>query len=518
MPIDKVAYKMLENVVGEKYISENEAVMMAYSRIMGQVGDILGGVVKPDAVTLPGSTLEVRDVIRICNRYKIPFVAFSTGLMPAAFPDAPGMLLMDLKRMNRIIRIDAKNRIALVEPGVTHAQLQSEVMKKGLFSVVPSSGPQCSVVASTTSWHGHSFHGNICGYNPRNLCAYEWVTPIGEVVKVGSAGVGAGWFSAEGPGPSLRGLRGYTGPASGLGVVTKAAVRLYPWPGPRVLQARGTSPEYEIELPEDKFKLLLFKMPSWKKLADAMYEIGKNEIGMCVSKSLGQHLVTEFTASSEEFWKEWASGYFQEQLKLLLIIFLSAWSKEELDYQEKVVREIIAETGGEEASRKVYEKTKNVMLGWAVRCWTTNRSWRPTAFMSMKGGTESIDRCVQCGAKVLDLKKPFFERGLLMDDGDNVWICAFEWGRYANVESIFHYDVHDREQVRAVGEMLKVSMQDDIERRLHASMHLHGDEAQKSLGPLFTNFHIYLMKIKKALDPNLISNPRRYIVPEESST
>ena len=68
------------------------------------------------------------------------------------------------------------------------------------------------------------------GLGERNVLAgqVEWVTPEGEIIKLGSLGSSSEWFCGDGPGPSLRSaLRGAASSAGGIGVFTKAATKVY---------------------------------------------------------------------------------------------------------------------------------------------------------------------------------------------------------------------------------------------------------------------------------------------------
>ena len=82
----------------------------------------------------------------------------------------------------------------------------------------------------------------------RNVLGVEWVLPTGEILRLGTAGTGAGWFSADGPGMSLQGLmRGQWGAMGALGVVTKVAAKLYDWCGPETLNYVGDAANYHID-------------------------------------------------------------------------------------------------------------------------------------------------------------------------------------------------------------------------------------------------------------------------------
>ena len=186
MPFSKETYQALEAAVGPDNISDDPALLDAYGFIYPHTGEAL--IVKemergnghfsarPAAAVLPGSTEEVQAVVKICNRYKIKYRAHSTGWAWLVVPMAEDVVIIDLRRMNRILEIDAKNMIAVIEPYVVAAQLQAETMKLGLTCNLIGAGASCSPLSSVYShvgtWpnqHIHrsryrSFTGNGMGY------------------------------------------------------------------------------------------------------------------------------------------------------------------------------------------------------------------------------------------------------------------------------------------------------------------------------------------------------------------
>ena len=146
--------------------------------------------------------------------------------------------------MNRILEINEKSMYAAVEPYVIGAQLQAELMKRGLNC--NRAAPAPTAPALPLAAHVGLGHMSQSGsYTERNLLALEWVTGDGEIVRLGSLGSLGEWFCGDGPGPSLRGIiRGNTTPLAGLGVFTGGAVKIYHWPGPPAFPVEGVCPQY----------------------------------------------------------------------------------------------------------------------------------------------------------------------------------------------------------------------------------------------------------------------------------
>ena len=241
---------------------------------------ILGMSMPPEFVVLPNGTMETQAVIKICNRYKIPFIPVGSNQWSlTGSPNRPHTVIIDCKRMGEIHEIDEKNMYAVIEPLCTLAQVQAEAYKRGLYI----GSPEASATASAIG--GHVFQGMWgvgyrLGVAYRNILGIEWVLPNGEILRTGSFSQDAdNGFWGEGPGPDLRGmLRGYAGAMGGVGMVTKMAVKLHPYPGPKVWPVEGIIPNQTSMLPEDRFKWYMVKYESLEDAINFMYEVGKAEI------------------------------------------------------------------------------------------------------------------------------------------------------------------------------------------------------------------------------------------------
>ncbi|MCZ0954508.1 MAG: FAD-dependent oxidoreductase, partial [Rhodospirillaceae bacterium] len=115
------ALQALTNVVGSEWVfTEEEHTSLyhdVYSIYQGEPED----PVVPAAVA-PYTAEEVQQCVRIANQYKIPIYPISTGKNLGYGGSAPvysGSVVLDLKRMNRILNVDVEKATVLVEPGVT---------------------------------------------------------------------------------------------------------------------------------------------------------------------------------------------------------------------------------------------------------------------------------------------------------------------------------------------------------------------------------------------------------------
>jgi FAD/FMN-containing dehydrogenase len=132
----------LEKIVGRENVLTGPETLQEYS----------GGGFVPRCAVRPANTGELQDIVRFANEKKVPLVPVSSG--PPHFrggtsPAVEGAAVVDLSRMNKIIRVNAANRVAIVEPGVTFSALQAELAKSGLSAYLPLAPRQSkSVLAS----------------------------------------------------------------------------------------------------------------------------------------------------------------------------------------------------------------------------------------------------------------------------------------------------------------------------------------------------------------------------------
>ena len=94
----------------------------------------------PLLVVKPENAEEVQGVVAWANQTRTPLVPVSSGaphFRGDSVPAADGAVIVDLGRMNRIIMMDRRNRVAIVEPGVTFSTLQPELAKNGMRLSMP---------------------------------------------------------------------------------------------------------------------------------------------------------------------------------------------------------------------------------------------------------------------------------------------------------------------------------------------------------------------------------------------
>jgi glycolate oxidase subunit GlcD len=216
-PLPSALAEELLELVGERGIITDPARLLAYE------SDALTAYrFPPRAVVLPADTEQTSAVVRALTKRDIPFVprGAGTGLSGGALATHDAVIV-GTARMNRILSIDARGRVARVQAGVVNADLTAAARWQGLhFPPDPSSESACTLGGNVAENSGGP-HCLKYGVTSRWVSGLTLVLPDGRVVDLG------GW-ARETPGFDLVGL--VVGSEGCFGVVTEIEVRLLPIP------------------------------------------------------------------------------------------------------------------------------------------------------------------------------------------------------------------------------------------------------------------------------------------------
>lgn len=512
--------RAFEDIVGPEHVSDDPWILDGYSfYFLSELITALGAggerkfIPRPSAVLLPGSTEEVQRIVRVCNRRQIQFHAFSTGVVCEG---GAGRVQLDLRRMNRIVDIDEKNRIAVIEPYVTNARLFHATIKKGLRAHVHAAGANTSPLASATSVGGEGPDNPSCGYSSRNVLGVEWVLPSGELLRLGSLGSGAGWFSGDGPGPSLRGvMRGVFGAFGGLGVFTRVAVKLYPWHGPPVFKGHGLPPNYPGEMPTN-MKAFFAGFPTPDQMYDAVGLVWEEGIAHTFNRMPRSFLCYASSESNQQAYELWQSGLLEREFSNGISMIIAGFSEAERAYKERVFHEILRKTGGKIA--ETLQNDPRLALGVLRTSVLSDGVFRAVSRPS--GGilegyylNESVDVSRLSHEASYAHTKSFTDRGICIDNGET------NWGTFSDIaylsEQIPHFDPRDEKSVQGMLELLATSYQKQFETRSGAGLFANiGALMNDAFGPMLSNVHIWKKRIKRGLDPRTACDPMGYAFPE----
>lgn len=186
---------------------------------------------RPCCVLYPGSTEEVRAVVRIASERGVVVYPISRGRnwgYGDACAPTEGAAIVDLGRMNRILEVNTELAYAVIEPGVTQGQLNAYLKdnKTGLWMDCTGAGPEASLMGNTLErGFGHTRYGD----HVQTTCGMQIVLADGRVLDTGFGhypNAKAARIYSYGVGPALDGLFCQ----SNFGIVTKIGLWLAPEP------------------------------------------------------------------------------------------------------------------------------------------------------------------------------------------------------------------------------------------------------------------------------------------------
>ncbi len=207
----------LTKIVGQEHVLMTLEDRMCYS-YDGTFRTFL-----PDWIVRPRSTAEVQSIAKLAYARKIPLYprGGGTGLSGGSVP-IKGGIVMDLTRMNQILEIDAKNLVAVVEPGVVTAELHRAVEALGLYYPPdPASLKTCTIGGNVAEGAGGP-RALKYGVTRDYVMGLEVVTASGELIRTG--------------GKTVKNVSGYdltrlfVASEGTLGIFTKAILKLLPKP------------------------------------------------------------------------------------------------------------------------------------------------------------------------------------------------------------------------------------------------------------------------------------------------
>jgi 4-cresol dehydrogenase (hydroxylating) len=223
------ALEQFEKAVGQEWVftsdDDMETYRDSYSPFWHEEEDRI-----PSAAVAPDSVEHVREVVRIANAHKIPLWTISTGKNLAyggSSPALSGSVILDLKRMDRVLEVDDQNHYALVEPGVSYFDLYRYIQdhKLKVWIDPPDPGWGSPVGNSLERGGGRTPMGDHFA----SVCGLEVVLANGEVMRTGMGALPGAktWQQYKyGFGPYVDGVFSQ----SNFGVVTKMGVWLMPEP------------------------------------------------------------------------------------------------------------------------------------------------------------------------------------------------------------------------------------------------------------------------------------------------
>ena len=298
------ALQQFGSVVGSQWvITRDEDVATykdAYSPLWGESDAKVAS-----AAVAPESVEQIQKILAIANRFSIPLYTVSTGRNLAyggASPVYSGSVVLDLKRMNRVLEVSEEYAYALVEPGVSYFDLYRHLRDKGLRFWLDVPDPGWGSPVGNSLDHGAGriplpYRDHFDAH-----CGMEVVLANGQVVRTGMGAIPGSqlWHQTKyGPGPLIDGLFSQ----SNFGVVTKMGFWLMPEPE-ACLTGRIRVPHHDDVIP---FIRVLSSL-MYSNIVDCNFTIA-SPVFASPSNPEKERLLARSDGGTAQEWDGYAAGH-----------------------------------------------------------------------------------------------------------------------------------------------------------------------------------------------------------------
>ena len=223
----------LTKTIGKQKVIDKAQVLDRYSH-----DNSFTPPMRPRLVVQPRNASDVQKIVLWANQTKTPLVPVSSGephFRGDTVPSVPEAVMVDLRRMNKIIRIDRRNRMVIIEPGVTYAQLQPALAEQGLRLSTPLLPRQTKSVVASLLEREPRLEPKYSYTLPEPLRCLEVVWGNGQIMRTGEAGgyyptleeqwkMGLAQVFSGGPG-QVDYYRLVSGAQGSMGIATWASVK-----------------------------------------------------------------------------------------------------------------------------------------------------------------------------------------------------------------------------------------------------------------------------------------------------
>ena len=203
-----------------RFLPAERLLTDASSRAAYESDGLTAFAVKPRAVVLMESAEEVIQTVRWCVEQRVPFVARGSGtsLSGGALPVENGVVIA-LNKLNRILSLDAMERVCVVEPGVVNAQVTKAAAEHGLIYAPDPSSQQVCTIGGNVAFNAGGAHCLKYGMTSNHVLGMKFLLGTGEIITVGSR-------SLESAGADYTGLM--VGSEGLFGIALEITLRLIP--------------------------------------------------------------------------------------------------------------------------------------------------------------------------------------------------------------------------------------------------------------------------------------------------
>lgn len=220
--MNKLAIKKLTSIVDKKRVSVAAIDLQKHSKDQSFHPASL-----PHVVVWPENTMEVANIMKLANSYRIPVTAWGGGSSLEGNPiPAKGGIVLDLTKMNSILDVKADDLQVRVQPGIIGEELDRQLAPYGLWFAAAPGSKHLATIGGMIANNAGGMHAVKYGVVKDNVLALEAVLADGQIIRVGST--------------SFKSVSGYDlkdlviGSEGTLCIITEAVLKLAPLPQAKV--------------------------------------------------------------------------------------------------------------------------------------------------------------------------------------------------------------------------------------------------------------------------------------------
>jgi hypothetical protein len=429
--------------------------------------------------------------------------------------------------MNRVLEIDEENMTATLQAYADYAQLQAEAMKQGLWNGGTPLATTLCKLSSQSSFAGIWQTDLKYGTLTRNIVSTKVVLPTGDILITGSDTVsGSNCLWEYGPGPDL--LSMVRGSAGTAGIITEIKVKLHSWTGgtslPEPPAGRPSirdyhEPKYDTAPPPQKVKLLWVEFPDYDSEVKALHEVAQSGIGMGLNATGVYN--SYYCSQTQEMTLDRVKNKFFPPYNCYVILY-GVTSDSQIEYEEKIFREIMAENNGTFLTEDHKGDVLYALTPWNLDCIRHVTGFRMNRFYYggsiVPGGLlkDTAYKTKEIWTRTIDTVGETYitDRGGI---DDTPFLYAIERGsRFWLSEADVYPDPMDVEKLEKAKALIVTAVTDFVSQKYPP---IGMGVAIEPLTTFFPeqgpNVHLLFRKIRKIFDPNNIYVTGRQVFSEE---
>ena len=446
------------SIVGNDNIYTDKAHMIAYSY------DATRAHFEPDAVMFPRNEDDISEILKYCNEEKIVIVprGAGSGFTGGALPSSGGIVLGFEKHMNKILEIDMKNIVAIVQPGLINMDLQRAVEEVGLFYPPDPASQDYSTIGGNVSENAGGMRAAKYGITKDYVMATRAVLPNGDIIKAGKR--------------TIKDVAGYN--ISGILIASEGTLAVL-----------------------SEITLKLIPKPKMTKTAMGIFD-SVHQAMEAVYKTMASGITPVAMEFLDNLTIRAVEQTFHKGLPIdagaLLVTDVDGNLEDDLDFQLQTIERVFKENGCSEFKIAKDEKE-------AADIWFARRNASPALSVY---GSKKLNEDVTVPRAVLP---QLLEKFYAIADKYQINIPCFGHTGDGNVHTNVMVDGKDPEQVKIAYQAIEEVFQATIDLGGTLSGE-HGIGLAKApyMHMAFTEEEMNLFKsIKMAFDPNNILNPAK---------